>query len=591
MPDSFRAPLYPALYEQFGHDLIERGFALIGDERGRWQGTIEVGWRDPATGTIQTSSHVIEIEIGAGFPFQKPVVRPLDSEPKISGGRHQAPDHTASGDRSAPLCLWPDEGVGWDPRNRVEDVLSRVKTWFCHYHADDWPSEDRPPDLHLYFPSEGRLMLVGDDWSPPTEAVWGRFLVRHRSQNSVRVIAEAPGTGLSAASTPTTDRIITVLDMDKVRPRRVGIWFRLQREPRPCTKLCALLVEIDDATGQPAGSALTALHGLLGDRVDAGEGEAVLALGYPDSLGEERWLFFSTNVAIGAGKRTKWRRPETFGKISVHAFETARVDKASLMRRTGHTAQRLNECKVLLFGAGAVGSVVGTLLAKAGVGHLRICDSDRLRPGNAVRHAAGLSAVGYSKPSATASVAQNHAPDCELAQEQSTWDPAQILGWVQQADVVIDATATPTYSLLVNEIALQAHRPAVYVTAHRRAAIGRIRIVRPGEDACLLCHEDVYTESDGYPLIPVGDEGAFLEEGCGVPAVEASAIDVESTANWAARISLWLLTDKLADDNLCMVVNDVLPDAADPLSRTGVHWSRWAPIAGCECCDQLLAEQ
>jgi hypothetical protein len=150
--------------------------------------------------------------------------------------------------------------------------------------------------------------------------------------------------------------------------------------------------------------------------------------------------------------------------------------------------------------------------------------------------------------------------------------------------VVVDATANPSFSLLLNEICLRAGRPAVYVAAHRRAAIGRVRVVRPGRDACLVCYEAGHVGTVNYPRIPPADQGAFLEAGCGVPTVEASAVDVEAAANWAARAAFWQLEGKLAEDNHCLVVNEPLPDVGGPLARLGVHWEHWAPLPGCEAC-------
>ena len=74
--------------------------------------------------------------------------------------------------------------------------------------------------------------------------------------------------------------------------------------------------------------------------------------------------------------------------------------------------------------------------------------------------------------------------------------------------------------------------------------------------------------------------------GCGVPTVEAPAVDVEATANWTARAGLWLLRGVLGPRNHCLVVNDVVPDARGDLARVGVHWSVYPPLAECPTCGQ-----
>jgi molybdopterin/thiamine biosynthesis adenylyltransferase len=239
------------------------------------------------------------------------------------------------------------------------------------------------------------------------------------------------------------------------------------------------------------------------------------------------------------------------------------VDRGSLLRRTGHVARALEGRRVLIFGQGAIGSAISMLLAKSGVETLHISDGGRLRPGNVVRHEARLSWVGERKTMAIALEIGGHAPYCEVIRDGETWDPERLTDWIEQADIVVDATATPAFSLLVNELCLASRSPAVYATSHCRAAIGRIRVVRPGRDACLVCHRFGHAESESYPFIPPGDEETFIEAGCGTPTIEASGVDVEATANWAARVVLWLLQEKLGEDNLCHVVNDTVPNAQE----------------------------
>jgi hypothetical protein len=97
--------------------------------------------------------------------------------------------------------------------------------------------------------------------------------------------------------------------------------------------------------------------------------------------------------------------------------------------------------------------------------------------------------------------------------------------------------------------------------------------------------------NEQYPHIPPGDEGWFSESGCGVPSVEASAVDIEAIANWAARVVLWSLRANLTESNHCLVVNDVLPDVSGCLNQIGVHWHTWAPLPRCEACGHLPERQ
>lgn len=569
--------------EHFRYDLTRAGFTLQSERAPleQWAGTVEVDWDDPDSGTRQHASHPVVVTLGPGFPYEKPGVYPRD-DPPIAHQRHQSP----AGDGAA-LCLWPEDASGWLPSDDVARLLERVRQWFIHYHQDDWPPEDRPPDLHLYFnnPSRSPIMMINQQWAPPADAKTGRFRVRRDSKRPERAIAEAAAGGATTAQSATNSRVSALLGLNDIKPTS-GVWYRLPREPDIEPTLGPLLTAIDHAANEDEGWALSHLVGLLGRKVDPRRSAAVLALGYPDVAGQEQWLFLEVNVAAGSSAGlVKWTSATSLEKIPIYSFETASIAPDALLRRTGHTAKQLNGKRILVFGLGALGSVVALLLAKSGVPQLHLVDSDVLRPGNTVRHEAGLYAVGINKAQAVMSEIHQHAPDCTVLFDDKTWNPTTLVAWIRSADIVIDATANEAFSLLLNELCVQAQTPVIFATAHRRATIGRIRIVRPGQDACLVCHMYGYRCDDPlYPFIPISDEGSFLEEGCGVPTIEASAVDITETASWASRAALWHLQGKLGQRNHCLVVNEPIPDAQEPLDEIGVHWSFWPPIPLCECC-------
>jgi hypothetical protein len=172
-----------------------------------------------------------------------------------------------------------------------------------------------------------------------------------------------------------------------------------------------------------------------------------------------------------------------------------------------------------------------------------------------------------------------------------TWNRAELLAIISRADVIVDATAVPSFGLLVSELCLQARRPLVAAAAFRRARLGRVRVTRPFLDACGLCYEGGYVPLDAtYPIIPVGPEGEFVESGCGVSTVEATAMDVDASANVAARAVLHLLRELHeghvpADaPNHALVVNERVEGVEGLLATPGIHWSRWPRRGACEAC-------
>lgn len=383
------------------------------------------------------------------------------------------------------------------------------------------------------------------------------------------------------------DRVLAPLQLQDTDRQHVGIWFRLTREPEAQPRLAPLLKEIDAAAGQAPKWAEDHIRALVGDRIPKRNHRLILALGYPRADGHEEWLFLGCDLLASSKGAKHWRNATE--SIAVTSFETANANTAAMMRRTVHTAEGLHHRRVLILGVGAVGSGLAVSLAKSGVPHLHLVDFDRLRPGNTVRHAAGLRYVGWPKTVATEEEVHQHAPDCTVTVNGDAWELDALGEWVAAADVVVDATANDGFSFLVNEVALRAKKPVVYAACHRRAAFGLIRLVRPGQDACYLCYEcggGSYGGHADYPTIPAGDEGEFLESGCGVPTVEASAVDIEATANAAARSVLRLLQGRQGAVNHCVIVNDLLPDVTGILAELGHHWQTWRPREACGACSR-----
>ncbi|MGC4044853.1 MAG: ThiF family adenylyltransferase [Armatimonas sp.] len=571
--------IYPEHRAAFEASLRQLGFVKEETEEPgvcHWSGRVRATWRDAAIQKPRARTHQIGIVLKQGFPFQKPDVIPEDTDPPISGERHQAAGMNGA------LCLYPDEGRGWEPGCTAEELVERVRQWLVRYHNGAWAAEDFAPDLHLYFSANGKscLMAYGEDWSPPQGQQFGRFGVWQVVHE--RAFAGNPTVGHEEPSLSHTDRLLPLLGLGNVPRNRVGLWFRLKKEPTPADTFGEMLREIDFCVGWEQGSARRHVRTLMGNRVPNRQSCLTIALGYPAPSGEEQWLFIQVWMRA-SGKKP--RSYQSYDELPVRAFVTAPATESALMRRTGHTAKYLQSKHVILFGVGAIGSSVAMLLAKAGIETITLVDNDVIRPGNAVRNEAGMAHVGRSKTHSVGFEIWQHAPDCAIHCEPASWDPDKLLHLVERANIIIDTTANEAFSRLLNHICAKANKTAIFATSHRSAAIGRVRIIRPRRDACLECYEECLEQSS-YPKIPKGDEGAFVEGGCGVPTVEASAIDVEAIANAAARAALHFMTGKLGDQNECIIVNEPLADGPDIFLERGTKWFQRSPVTDCVECSK-----
>lgn len=514
----------------------------------RWKGTVSVEWTDRTTGENRTAEHYILIWLPPGFPYNAPAVLCYD-ESLLRRSWHM------NAGQPATLCLWDNEH-SWSPSFSARKLLKRVTDWFYYYHTDSWPLNSQMPDLYTYLERIGTV-IIGEAWKPDAAATTGQFKLwyspKHRS-----VFPDLASTHVDKDEPEARIAESIVVASDTVRMR--GVWFRVPEPFVPPERLDTLLTIIDALTEQTPGWAVKQLRGAFGQK-PAGKGMPI-AIGYHDNQHYERWLFLWAEFPERNGKRFKWKTARNICQITVKSLQTAPAAKADLLRRSAYYSQPLTSRCVAVFGIGALGSSIALLLAKSGVGQLQLIDSDRLMPGNVMRHECGLQDVGFAKTHALKRTINRHNPDCFIKCFEETWEPSVLLSHITDADIVVDATGNTNFSIYLSSICVAHNRPVLFVAAYRRAAVGRV-ITRMGKnDPCLSCYlDDLSAWSDEeYPVIPENPEEHFIEDGCGSVTEEAVALDVEAVVNFAARRVLKILREEHDGHNLAIIVNEALPD-------------------------------
>ncbi|MDE1922424.1 MAG: ThiF family adenylyltransferase [Gammaproteobacteria bacterium] len=158
------------------------------------------------------------------------------------------------------------------------------------------------------------------------------------------------------------------------------------------------------------------------------------------------------------------------------------------LREVGPAGQaRLAAGRVLVVGAGGLGSPVLQYLAGAGVGCLGIVDDDLLDSSNLHRQPLyALADVGRPKARLAADALEKINPQVrtEVHGERFTAENAAAL--VAAYDVVVDCSDNFRTKFLVNDAAVLAGVPAVFASIYQYE--GQIQVYKPQADhACLRC--------------------------------------------------------------------------------------------------------
>jgi molybdopterin/thiamine biosynthesis adenylyltransferase/rhodanese-related sulfurtransferase len=162
--------------------------------------------------------------------------------------------------------------------------------------------------------------------------------------------------------------------------------------------------------------------------------------------------------------------------------------RQTLLKEIGAQGQAaLARARVLLVGAGGLGSPVLQYLAGAGVGCLGIVDADTLDASNLHRQPIfALADVGARKVELAAAAVKRINPAVQVELHPVRLDAGNALDLIRGYDVVIDCSDNFRTKYLINDAAVLAHRPAVFASVYQYE--GQLQVYKPDErHACLRC--------------------------------------------------------------------------------------------------------
>jgi adenylyltransferase/sulfurtransferase len=166
-----------------------------------------------------------------------------------------------------------------------------------------------------------------------------------------------------------------------------------------------------------------------------------------------------------------------------------RYSRQVLFKEIGAEGQdKLAKSRVVIVGCGATGSALASLLARSGVGTLRILDRDYVESSNLQRQSLFDEIdARESVPKAIAAARQIAHFNSEVVVEPHVTDltPANVDSLLAGCDLILDGTDNFETRYLVNDYALKTSVAWIYA-----AAVGSYAVtmnILPGETACLAC--------------------------------------------------------------------------------------------------------
>lgn len=184
-----------------------------------------------------------------------------------------------------------------------------------------------------------------------------------------------------------------------------------------------------------------------------------------------------------------------------------RYSRHIILPEVGGIGQRkMLDARVLIIGAGGLGSPSAYYLAAAGVGHMGIIDFDRVDLSNLQRQILHSSErVGMLKTESAKKTIQALNPDVQVTLYNERLTSQNITRLFKDYDYILDGTDNFSTRYLINDACVMMGKTNVHGSIFRFE--GQATVFKPKEGPCYRC---LYPEPPPPGLVPNCQEGGVL---------------------------------------------------------------------------------
>jgi adenylyltransferase/sulfurtransferase len=223
--------------------------------------------------------------------------------------------------------------------------------------------------------------------------------------------------------------------------------------------------------------------------------------------------------------------------------EIRRYARHILLREVGGTGQaKLKAARVLIVGAGGLGSPLGLYLAAAGVGTIGLVDPDVLELSNLQRQVAHTTGrLGMAKVESAAQAMRDINPLITLLTYDMRLDAANVAALIADYDVICDGTDNFETRFLLADACVAGQRTLISAAVLRFE--GQLSTFKPHADPDGPCYRCLYPEPPPEGLVPSCSEAGVLGAVTGVMgSLQASEVLKEIIGigtSLSGRLIIW----------------------------------------------------
>ncbi|GHO96879.1 molybdopterin biosynthesis protein MoeB [Reticulibacter mediterranei] len=234
----------------------------------------------------------------------------------------------------------------------------------------------------------------------------------------------------------------------------------------------------------------------------AGGTRSLIAGSTLQQMGYDNVISMAGGFGQWKGSGFKFIQPRTMTEA-----QAKRYSRHTLIPEVGEEGQfKLLDSKVLLIGAGGLGSPAAFYLAAAGVGTLGIIDADVVDDSNLQRQILhNTERIGQYKAESARQTLTALNPDVKVEVYLERLDETNVQRLVDEYDVIIDGTDNFPTRYLLNDAAIIANKPVVHGSVFRFE--GQVTVFKPYDGPCYRC---LFPEPPPPALAPSCSEAGVL---------------------------------------------------------------------------------
>ena len=199
--------------------------------------------------------------------------------------------------------------------------------------------------------------------------------------------------------------------------------------------------------------------------------------------------------------------------MSLSKEQSERYARNLALREVGIQGQeKLREAKVLIIGAGGLGSPAAMYLAAAGIGTLGIADGDRVDVSNLQRQILHTDEdTGRAKVLSARETLNRLNPEVTVHAYETTVTAANIMNLIADYDFILDASDNFETKFLINDACVLAGKPFSHAGVIRFT--GQLMTWVPGQGPCYRC---IFGGPPPADAVPDGRQAGVIGAAAGV---------------------------------------------------------------------------